>query len=306
MAELDYQDSGSALVKTPADLWIKPFSDGVAITGATTPTVVVTRADGTAVTSSAVTEGTGASTGKYTATITAANNSRLDTLTAVWSSSSWGTITTKHEVHGARLFTISEARAFDGAAMASATTYPTDDIARWRDQITADFERICGVSFVPKASRVTLDGTGTKNLALKGPSGGSLMLPTSVVAITTIDSSGVSTAFSATEITDIRPETHGYLYRTSLGYWASGNNNIVVEVEHGYSTPPEPIKRVALKVLRQDFVPSNIDGRATAVTEFGINWAMTRDPARRRWYGNDEIDSVLNDPTYNHSVPAMA
>lgn len=124
-------------------------SDGTPVTPTGTPTIAITRADGTTVTASSV-SGTG--TGPYTATVTAANNNLLDTLTATWTATISGQANTYAdtvEVAGDTLFSIAQAQAI----LPSATVTQITDARVYAE---TELEKAIGFALVPRYSRETI------------------------------------------------------------------------------------------------------------------------------------------------------
>jgi hypothetical protein len=124
---------GSLLKGVAGRVEVTVYKDGTAQAATGTPTVTITRADGTALyTDEATTE----SAGVAYLDVTATDTSRVDTwtvaLTGVWSGTT-ATFTHTVEVAGRRLFTLAQARTFDSAdgstgTMSSTTTYPAATI----------------------------------------------------------------------------------------------------------------------------------------------------------------------------------
>jgi hypothetical protein len=147
------------LQSTPATI-SESWYQGATIQDPGTVTVTVTRDDGTIVTT-----GTAAGTGAAPRTfqLTAAHTASLDRLTATWTSPTLGTLTTVVEVVGDFLFTINEAHN------AGLATYSDDQIAGARTRVEQAIEDACGLAFVPRYDRATLNGDGTTLLRLGRP-----------------------------------------------------------------------------------------------------------------------------------------
>ena len=224
-------------------------------------TVDVTGLDGTVIENdAATTSGSGAAARTYT--LTSTHTADLDTLTVTFTSSDLSqSVTETVEVIGALLFTVTEARAFDGAAMTSPSTYPTATIEEARARITDQFESICGVSFVPRYRLDTFSGDGLTTLRLPR------LLVTDIRSVEYRDSGGVTwTAYDASDLADLFIEDTGYLLRETRGTFLSGRRNIRIGYEYGFTTPPFEIKDAALMALRDRLVRSNINDRAISIT----------------------------------------
>lgn len=281
-----------------ADLsWQNVGADGEASAPAGAVTVTVTRADGTVVATAQATAGTGS--GPRTYTLTAANNTALDFLTAVWTDAGDGsTHTTYIEVVGAFYFTVAEARLSD-AVLADTSKYPTATIAAARREVEEEFERICDLAFVPRYRRQTFSGIGSTSLLLDRPHARTIR---SVWNYSDHDS---YTAFTADELASLVLDEWGLITsRTSVAF-PSGNRNLVVAYEHGMSRPPAEVKRAALQRLRYclNKARGGIPDRATSfsVTEGGTYQLDTAGPDKT---GMPDVDAVL--ARYSLKVPGLA
>ena len=254
---------GPLLKNTTGRIEVTVYVDGTATAADSgTPTITVTRSDGTALaTAQNVTTSVA---GVLYYDLTPAQCNRLDTLTAeitgTWSA---GTQVFTHtvEVRGAHLFTVAEARAFDAAALASTSTYPTGAILDERERIAAVLEEWTGISWIPRHERVTLPGTGSPDLALPH------RFVTQVIAAT-IGTTSVST----TDITI--KETPGVLTYEAASGWtkpqASNPQNVTVEYVHGRDPRYTGADRIALLLLRDRLVKSDIPESALSVAgEYG-------------------------------------
>jgi hypothetical protein len=218
------------------------------------PTVVVTDGAGTTIASGTSSKPVG-TTGPYEFGLTPAHTAVLDTYQAVWSYTRAGNAeqaTTSLEVVGAFYFSVAEARAFDNGAMADPTRYPAATIVAGRELVEEHMEQLCGVAFVPRATRVVIDGTDDEVLvALTRPR---------VILSASID----DVALTAGQLSNISIHPEGRLVYPS---WMAGDLNIRLHVVHGHDAPPEPIKRAALVLLRNRLVASNVDDRAISFTD---------------------------------------
>lgn len=244
-----------------------------------TVTVKVTRADGTTL----LAAGTATGTDGYARTValTAAQTATLDTLTATWTDGgNNATITTRHDIAGGFYFTLAEVRAGEAAL---ATGYSTDQLVAGRRAVEDEFEGICGVAFVPRFRRVTLDGTGRAAILCPDP-----MLRT--VRSVTID----GTALDADALAGLALTDSGLLTRTDGGLFTAGAGNVTVGYEHGYDRPPAEIRRYAMKRLRQVMTESAsaVPARATSF-QVGDTGVFRLATASRWQVGDPDIDGAL-------------
>lgn len=280
-----------------ATLAVTFYADGVVADPGVT-TVTVARLDGTVIATGAATSGTGAAARTYAL----AAQSDLDILTVTWTSATHGAVGQTVEVVGDLLFTLRQARAFDGGALANTTTYTTDTIEQARVRITNDFARICGVSFLPRVERAVLSGCG----------GTELLLPQlRVTAVRSIETRATAesawTAVAAGDLAAVRIAIGGVLSVPS-GI-DRGVANVRATYEHGWEQPPEQIRAAALLVLRHTVVPDDIGPRVTSLTsELGTTAYATAGRVGNLWsafphYGIPQVDATL--ARYSERVPAV-
>lgn len=267
-----------------------------------TVTVDVANLAGTALVTDAATTGSGTSPRVYT--LSSSLTATLDTLALTFDSddASIANVIETVEVIGNHLFTITEARAFDGAAMTSTVTYPTATIAEARARITDQFEAICGVSFVPRYRLDDLNGTGETSLILPR------MQITDIRSVSTRDAGGATwTAYDADDLADLYYESWGYLLRETRGTFLSGRKNVRIGYEHGYAQVPWDIKRAALMTLRYELVDSNYSDRTISIAnEFGSTQFWTPGVSGRgsAIHPLPEVDRILR--LYMNRVPVVA
>jgi hypothetical protein len=231
------------LQATPATI-SESWYQGATIQDPGTVAVTVTRDDGTVVTTGTA-GGTGAA--PRTFQLTAAHTALLDRLTATWTSGTLGTLTTVVEVVGDFLFTINEAHN------AGLSTFTDDQIAGARTRVEQAIEDACGVAFVPRYDRATLNGDGTNLLRLGRPYLRRIRWASTVI-------SGVTTTLVPADLSVLSVSTAGFV----SGYtWPTGYGSVLVGFEHGMDRPPEPVRAAALDyarfLLTQD---TSIDSRA--------------------------------------------
>lgn len=197
-------------------------------------TVTVTRDDGTVVTSAAATVDE-PTAGMVSYTLNPTETGMLDRLSVVWTASFGGqsqTFVDVVEIVGGVYFTIADARA---NGLADTVAYTVGDIVSARTAAEQAIEEECGLAFVPRYDRATVNGDNTYGLRLPWPM---------VRAIRWAKVTGVTR-----DVTAVTYGGSGYVYDTS--WWPYGNSNITVGFEHGYDLPPEGVKRAALDYARQ-------------------------------------------------------
>ena len=228
--------------------------NGTPVDATANPTVVVRDGGGTQIASGASTKPVG-TTGTYEFGLTPPQTAVLDSCSAVWSYTRDGSAeqtTTAFEVVGGFYFSIAEAREFDNAAMGDTSRYPASVIAAGRELVEDHIEYLCGVAFVPRATRVVIDGTDDSVLV-------ALTRPREILSASIDD-----VALTSGQLANIAIYPEGRLVYPS---WIAGELNVKIHVVHGHDEPPEPIKRAALILLRNRLVASNIDDRAVAFTD---------------------------------------
>jgi hypothetical protein len=252
-------------------------------------TVGVTQADGTVVLA-AGTGTTHGSTGVYTAALTAAQTASLNLLAATWTDAGNGRIvTSKHEIVGGFFFSLAEARASNDGLIADTAKYPSADILTARQEVEEEAEEICDLAFVPRYCRETLDGIATPEITLKH----GMVRAVRSVRIYPVTGGTAFTAFTAAQLAALRIDEDGTLHRTDFGFFDEGRGNIVIEYEHGYSTPPADVRRAALTRLRSrlNLDKGGINDRATTYTaENGQSYKLSTADAYRTGY--PEVDAA--------------
>lgn len=241
------------------------------------PTVTVTRADGTPVTTGAVTDE--AAVGVYTVTIPATSNTLLDRLDVVWVAPVNG-VDQEHrdvvEVAGGYLFTIAEARAIP--PLNNTTAYPEATIVDMRTLVEQALEDACGVAFVPRYTRETVDGTGDRFLGLEPV----------VTRMRSLTINGVEVTAG-----DIAARPTGVVYHTS-GTFGYGYGNVIVGYEHGYAEPPGPVRQAALLLAKTWLVQGPIDQRTTAMSTEDGTFTLATPGLRGSLFGVPQVDATVN------------
>lgn len=308
---VDRESFHRVLRGTTETLSVQWEEDGAADDPGTVTVGIIDDAGATVV--AALTATGGATTAPRTYALTKTHTASLDRLVATWTSSNYNAQTTYVEIVGNHLFSISEARAFDPpttvgtGALSSTTNYPTIDIEETRARITDEFERICGVSFVPRYDRTVLHGSGRAYQHVytsQSPRQPALYLST-IRNVETLNTATMTwEAYDSDELADIQIEPGGVIRRAALGAFEAGYGNIRVTYEYGLPTVPLAIKRAALTLCRYLLVPSNLSERTMQQSsQFGSIQLAT---AGRYgdYYGIPSVDSVLD--RYCEHVPVIA
>jgi len=232
--------------------------DGDLAEPAGTMTVGVAAADGTAVLA-AGTATTTTATGRRTVALTAAQNDELELLTATWTN---GTVTqtTTVEVVGGYYASVKEMRESDDV-LADTRKYPAVDLVAARRAVETEFEAFCGAAFVPRYRRVRLSGNGSEELVLPDP------YVRSVRSVRVYDTDGNYEAFTQAELDAIVVNDSGIVVRTDSDAFEYGNQNLVVEYEHGLDLPPADLLEAFYLRLR-DRVNRSMRGVPDRATTF--------------------------------------
>jgi hypothetical protein len=213
--------------------------------------------------------------------LTPEQTASLGPYTATWVATVDGvvnTYTTHFEVVGGFLFTIAEARAFDDGALADAATYPTAALVEGRAYVENYLEHLCGVSFVPRARRLVVDGSDLNYIRIPD-------LYARRVVSATHDGDDVAVDVA------VYPRL-GRVYRVN-GYWSAGEpGNVVLVYEHGYEEPPPAVTRAALLLLKDKVIGSNVDARALTFSD-DLGTRSLAVPGRSGPTGLPEVDAVI-------------
>ncbi|MGE5501669.1 MAG: hypothetical protein ACM3W4_07070 [Ignavibacteriales bacterium] len=232
----------------------------------------------------------GGGSGRLRLALSPAQTAQVHDLTALWSFAVGGvqqSATTRHRVVGDVLFSLAEARAFDGGALASSATFPDAAILAARDRITDAFAEICGVAFGARYARDVLDGDGSESIRVAEQR----ILSVLAVAVRGVDG---WTPFSPDELTDVIVYPRGLLYRETFGVFPAGRRNVEVQYEHGLQPVPAEIRLAALRLLRDQLVKGPLDDRATSQAgEFGT-FALATAGRNGSYFGLPLVDEVLH------------
>lgn len=252
-------------------------ADGEAVAATGTLTVEVTTADGTVVKAAgSATTPDGDVTGRYTVTLTPAQTSSLNLLTATWTDSAAPTVgrTTEHEIVGGYIFSLADVRGHNPNLEAEAE-YAAPLIIAKRLEVEDEVEDICDVAFVPRYRRVFVDGSGSHEVL----AGVHMIRTVRSCRIYASTGSSSYTSLSAAQLAGLVVTRDGLVRRTDGGTFDYGLGNIVLEVEHGYTTPPADLRTAVLDRLHDRLMDPNsaIPSRARAYTAAdGFSYELTR------------------------------
>lgn len=197
------------------------------------------------------------------------------------------------EIVSALLFDVAEIREVY-PELADTGRYTSAEIRRARDEATARLEEAAQVSFSTRRTVETISGDNTTRLLLPH------VEVSGIYSVTIYDETipgadAVDDAFDATELADVEIDgPAGVLKRTDGDVWPRGHRNVVVDYEHGYEFPPEPVRRAAMKLAVEALVPSALPSRALSqTTDLGEIRISVANPEAGRPTGDPEIDAVI-------------
>lgn len=219
--------------------WDDQHGEPVAAGGAVT--VRVQKADGTDV----VAAGSSTSgSNPYVRALTATQTATLEALTATWTdASNSATRTTRVDVADRFFFSRAYAEQVE-TALADDSKYSDTAFRRARLETEIECEKVCGVAFVPRYSRVVVDGSDDRELLLPHRA---LRRIRSVREYT---SASAYTEYTAAELAAIAVKADGRILRPASALFTGGDANIVVEYEHGYDAPPRDLVHAAIQRCR--------------------------------------------------------
>lgn len=265
-------------------------ADGLAADAIGAMTVGVTRADGTVVIAAggATTHG---ATGVYTKALTAAQTASLDLFTATWTDAGAGARTSDHEIVGGYVFSIDEAKAFETLSAISNTL-----IIAKRAEVEDELERIRNAAFVPRYARLTLNGTGDREIV----TGLSWVRRLRTCKLLSSTGSSSSSSFTATQLAACQVTEDGRIRRGDGDVFDYGVANVIVEIEHGFTDWGSDLKTAALTRLRERLnkADSGIPDRAKSYqSQDGYSYDIAEAGADST--GNPYVDAVY--ARYPHS-----
>ena len=193
------------------------------------------------------------------------------------------------------LFTIADARAFNGEVLADSGAYSTAAILAKESEIREWFEDVCAVAFIPTIVTETLDGvySPTIYVARHNPRKEAPRRPLTVIAAS-ID--GV--ALTAGELSCLKAHPDGTLVRTDGGLWQSGSmyQDLAVSITytHGWAAVPALIKLAALQILVTDLPGSNVPFSADRFDDGGMFVSFGRgDGFNGNWHRIPDVVKAL-------------
>ena len=246
-------------------------------------TVEVARDDGTTVETS---EASGTGTQARMVTIAAGDNTQVDRLTVVWTSTTLGSRTEHAEIVGGHYVTLPEIRA-----AGDVDDHPVADLRRAREWAETLIDRYVGTAFTPRYGRYDAWGSGTAAVLLPSASIRRLLWAS-------VDGSLV------TDLADWTVYGYGQASRASV---FPTSQQVSVGYEYGHDAPPADIAEVALILSRYWLLERRqrmFDrGRAVA-TDYGVEYLSTPGPDRPT--GLPGVDAVLNSYRDSERVPTVA
>jgi len=265
-------------------IYVNAYVDGTLTDASGSVTCTVTDEAGTTVLDGVTATNDG--TGVYYVDLGISNTTDVNKLFAVWSGT-WESVVqklrTNHEILGFPLFTEAQARAFDIAQLSSASDYPDATILEERATITDLIEQWTGVSWTPKYNRIKMVGDATRVLSLPN---------FHINKLISVKILGETIATTNFEIDN----NAGFIHRTD-GHFSEGTSEfplpVVIEYEYGWDYIRNGVDRIALKLLLDRIIATNIPDRATSfndelgnislVTQGGGFKNPTRIPEVNQW-----------------------
>lgn len=273
---------------TAATLTIQVYEDGVAVTPDGTPAVKVTIVTGDGVT---LVDNQDATLAGSLATydLTPTQTADVNTLTATWTIETADgepveTFTTEHEIIGDFLFTIADARAWEGGELADSASYPDAAIRSYRDGIQDAFEQITKHAWGLRFRREIHDGDGSDELLTKADD-------VQTVRAAATRSGSTWTALTADQLADVLVYPYGALVRESSS-WPAGRRNVRVDLEIGRSIPLQ-LRTAALRILRHWMTTTDIPDRAIMEVSENGTYQLAVAGRQNAWFGIPDVDSVL-------------
>lgn len=270
---------GSSAVLSPGPL------SGVPVSG----TVVINDAGGNPIDAGVISITGGVASYALSPSYTALVNQLTATWTVTLDDASVETAVSYYSVVGALLFTVAEARAWDGGAMANVTDYPDAAITEGRDRVTDAFESILGLAVGLSYGREYLDGEDTSELWLSHSRVKWLR------SIGYREYGGTAyTPYTPDQLAAVEAYPSGQLRQSTGWYFLRGVRNYVIDYEHGFQPIPFELKTAGLRVLRNTLVHSPLDDRATSQSFDGMTYSLATAGRSGAFFGIPFVDEVLN------------
>jgi len=283
------------LAGQPGTVTLKVYNEDGVLTDATgSVSVLVEDSAGTDVSTGTATK-TPTTTGTYTYTVPKTVTENLDAYSVSWTYTVAGvsrTAKTYFEAVGGHLFEIADFRARD-TALADATIYPSDKVRAARVAAEQRFEKHAKVAFVPRARTVVLNGDNTTRIVVPDAE-------LRVVYSASID--GVDLTEEEMDYLEVDPS--GIIRRNDEKHWTAGFKNVVITYEHGYDSPPEPVKNAVMMLAFEELVPSSLNPRATSQsTDLGEFRISVANVDAGRFTGIPDVDAVIQ--TFGRNRPSV-
>ena len=265
-------------------IYVNAYIDGTLTNASGSVTVTVTDEAGATVINSQ--SATKESTGVYYYDLGISNTADVKKLYAVWTGT-WESVSqklrTNHEVMGFPLFTEAQARSFDISQLDSASDYPDATILEERAKITDLLEQWTGVSWTPKYNLVKMKGEKDRMISLPN------FHINKLISVKILGETIATTNFEIDKGAGFIHRIDGSFPEPTSAYPLP----IVVEYEYGWDYIRNGVDRIALKLLLDRIISSNIPDRATSfndeignislVTQGGNFKNPTRIPEVNQW-----------------------
>lgn len=256
-------------------------TEGAAADATGTPTVTIVRdsTGATVVSGAGATDVTG--TGVYAYTLLPSQIPEVDILEATWSATVEGQsqqFVTQVEVVGGWLCSLEDIKGSLPVSMQTTTNRELSEAREWAEDL---LEQACGVAFRPRYGKETVDGTASADLLLSTPA-----------ALKVLSASVGGEAIATGEVS---PQLTGSLYREAG--WARGRENVTVAYVHGFSSPPAPVRRAAVKLARAYLIedPSNLNERATSISTEEATYSLVTAGVRSARTSIPEVNQVIEE-----------
>ena len=243
---------------TKGRIYVNAYVDGTLTDAGGSVTVTVTDEAGTTIINEQT--ATKESTGVYYYDLGISNTTEVNKLYAVWTGS-WESVSqklrTNHEILGFPLFTEAQARTFDIDQLSSASDYSDATILEERAKITDLLEQWTGASWTPKYNRAKMQGDTSRVLSVPH---------FNVNKVISVKILGETIATTNFEIDN----KAGFIHRTD-GFFPEPTSEypmpVIIEYEYGWDYIKNGVDRIALKLLLDRVISTNIPDRATSFND---------------------------------------
>ena len=175
----------------------------------------------------------------------------------VWIGNLYSKIRTNHEILGFPLFTEAQARTFDIDQLSSASDYSDATILEERAKITDLLEQWTGASWTSKYNRAKMQGDTSRVLSVPH---------FNVNKVISVKILGETIATTNFEIDN----KAGFIHRTD-GFFPEPTSEypmpVIIEYEYGWDYIKNGVDRIALKLLLDRMISTNIPDRATSFND---------------------------------------